>query len=244
MRYQVLGSLQVCTGAAWSHVRADQQRAVLAVLLIEAGHVVSTDRIIDELWGPCPPRSAANAVQVYVMRLRKLIGRDSHHLIVTRGHGYELQLEDDDLDAAVFEGFVSAGLQWLTTGRIERAIADLGRALSLWRGSALADVPATPTVTAARARLEQRRVTALEQMLGAELERDRHVAVVDELFQAVQRYPLNEQLRAHLMVALRRCGRRAEALEVYRRGRAVLKEELGLEPNGQLRELHQALLAE
>jgi DNA-binding SARP family transcriptional activator len=243
MRYQVLGSLRVWTGTGWAAVRADQQRAVLAVLLLEAGRVVSVDRLVDELWGQRPPRAAVSTVQGYVMRLRRLISAGPARPLVTRGRGYELLVEDGELDAAVFERLARCGRRSLVEGQLDTAVTHLGEALSLWRGPALVDVPPTPTVAAAAGRLEQRRLTVLEQMLGAELDRDRHADVVDDLCSLVQEHPLHEQLWAHLMVALHRCGRRAEALDAYRRGRAVLVAELGVEPGTQLRELHRSILA-
>jgi DNA-binding SARP family transcriptional activator len=244
MRYRVLGSLSVWTGTAWSTIRAGQQRAVLAVLLVEAGRVVSTDRLVDELWGQRPPRAAVSTVQGYVMRLRRLIAAAPTRRLVTRGHGYELLVEDGELDAALFERLAASGRRSLAEGQLDTGVARLTEALALWRGPALADVPATPTVTAETARLEQRRLTVLEQVLGAELDRGRHADVVDDLCRLVQQHPLHEQLWAHLMVALHRCGRRAEALDAYRRGRAALVTELGVEPGARLRELHGAILAE
>lgn len=242
MQFQVLGSLRVWTGASWSVVPANQQRVVMALLVIDAGQVVSTDRLVTEVWGSSPPRSAVSTIQGYVMRLRRLASGAGAGAILTRSNGYELDLGDDDLDRLAFERLAASGRRFLAEGRLEHAAADLSRALSFWRGPALADVPETPAVAAERARLEHGRLSALERLFTAEMSRDRHREVLDDLFWAVRQHPFNEQLRAQLMTALHRCGRRAEALEAYRQGRAVLKAELGLEPGSMLRDLHQAFL--
>jgi DNA-binding SARP family transcriptional activator/Tfp pilus assembly protein PilF len=244
VRFRTLGPMLVWDGAAWLAVQAAHQRAVLAILLAEPGRVVSAQRLVDEIWGERPPRSALSAVQGYVMRLRRLLGDRSGKVVVTQGHGYQLVIAEGDLDAAVFEQLVEAGRRGLAGGRLDTAVGELTEALELWRGPALADVPTTPTVTAEASRLEQSRLTALEALLGAQLELGRHADVVDELQRQVAEHPLREGLRAHLMLALYRCGRRAEALEAYRRGRRVLVDELGLEPGPQLRELEQAVLAD
>ncbi|WP_158894315.1 AfsR/SARP family transcriptional regulator [Amycolatopsis anabasis] len=242
MRFRVLGPLQVRDGADWSTIRAAQQRIVLAILLVEAGRVVSADRIVDEIWGDRPPRTALNTVQGYVARLRRLLGSNANTALVTEDRGYRLALEDGELDSAVFERLAESGRRAAREGRWEAASGDLGAALAFWRGPALADVPATAAVAAEATRLEQCRLSALEARLDAELQLGHHAETVDELHHLVDEYPLRERLRGALMLALYRCGRRAEALETYRRGRAVLVAELGLEPGPQLRSLERAIL--
>jgi DNA-binding SARP family transcriptional activator/Tfp pilus assembly protein PilF len=244
VRFQTLGPVRVWDGAAWLAVQAAHQRAVLAILLAESGRVVSAQRLVDEIWGERPPRTAQSALQGYVMRLRRLLGDRSGSVVVTQGRGYQMVIAEGDLDAALFEQLVESGRRSLADGRLDSGVGKLSEALELWQGPALADVPATPTVTAEASRLEQCRLTALEAMLGAQLELGRHADVVDELQRQVAEHPLREGLRAHLMLALYRCGRRAEALEAYRTGRRVLVDELGLEPGPQLRELEQAILAD
>jgi DNA-binding SARP family transcriptional activator len=236
--------LRVWDGAAWSAIRAGQQRAVLAVLLAADGRAVSMDRLVDEIWGEHPPSSARSTVQGYVMRLRRLLGDRDGEVLVTRGPGYELVTGDDDVDYRVFERLVAAGRRSLAERQLETAARQLTEALALWRGPAMADVPMGPTVAAEVTRLGQSRLTALEERLGAVLELGGHADVVDELTQLVQEHPLRERMRGQLMLALYRCGRRAEALDAYRRGRRVLVAELGLEPGPQLRELEQLILAD
>jgi len=243
MRFQVLGPLRVWDGSMWSMIGASQQRLVLAVLLTEAGRVVSTDRLIDEIWGDQPPRAATTTVQRYVMRLRRLLGSGPVPAILTRDRGYELVIDDGDLDAAVFERLVDAGRRNLAAGELETAVTQLAEGLALWRGAVLADVPAAPTVVAQATRLDEVRLGALEDRLGAQLDLGRHAEIVDELRRLVDEHPLRERLRAQHMLALYRCGRRAEALDAYQRARRVLVDELGLEPGPELASLEQAILA-
>ncbi|MEU7524276.1 BTAD domain-containing putative transcriptional regulator [Saccharothrix sp. NPDC042600] len=243
MRFRVLGPMQVWGGEGWEDVRAAQQRSVLAVLLVEAGRVVSTDRLVDVLWGDEPPKRAVNTVQVYVNRLRGQLGEDGRDVLVTGARGYRLPTADGDLDARVFLDLAESGRRELAEGRPESASGTLAAALALWRGPAFADVPGE-AVEVEAARLEQARLTALEARLEADLRLGRHVEVVDEAQEWAARHPLRERLLEHLMLALYRCGRRAEALDAYRRGRAHLVEELGLEPGPGLRDLERAVLAD
>jgi DNA-binding SARP family transcriptional activator len=243
MQFRMLGPLRLWDGSAWAPIRADQQRVVLAVLLIEAGRVVTADRLVEELWGDHPPKTATNTVQAYLTRLRRALGSRKGRLL-TSGRGYELAIDDGELDATAYERLVAAGRQALAAGGLEVATARLADALALWRGPALADVPATPTVTAEAARLEHSRMTVLEDQLGARLDLGQHTAILDELRRLVDQQPLRERSVAQLMLALYRSGRRAEALEAYGRARRVLVDELGLEPGPQLRELQLAILAD
>jgi DNA-binding SARP family transcriptional activator len=243
MRFRMLGPLLVDDGASWSAIRAAQQRLVVAVLLLEAGRGVPVERLVDELWGERPPPSAAATVRGYVMRLRRLLGAGSGGPLVTRGRGYELVVEDGDVDARVFAGLVTSARHALANGRPETAAARLSQGLALWRGPALADVPATPAVTAEAERLGQLRLAAVEDWLGVQLELGAHAEVVDQAQRLVAEHPLRERLWARLMLAQYRCGRRAEALDAYLRARRVLVEELGLEPGPELRELQRAVLA-
>lgn len=244
MRFRVLGQLCLWNGTGWAPVRAAQQRQVLAVLLAEPRLTVSATQLVDELWGDSPPRTAVNTIQGYVMRLRRALGGDAGAELVTRDRGYQLLVADEQVDSRLFEQLVDAGHRNLAAGRMDAAVGQLKAGLALWRGPALDDVPASPAVTAEAARLEQRRLTALAARLGADLALGRHADVVDELQGLVEMHPLREELRAHLMMALYRCGRRADALAVYREGRAVLVAELGMEPGPALRKLEAAVLAD
>jgi DNA-binding SARP family transcriptional activator len=244
MRFQMLGPLRVWDGRNWSEICAAQQRTVLALLLIEAGRPVSTDRLVHEIWGESPPRSAVSTVRGYAMRLRRVLGKGAECPVVTRPHGYELLVEDGQLDVELFDGLVESGRRHLADGRLPAAVAQLSEALQLWRGPALADVPPTPTVASEAARLEQRRLAVLDERLGAQLGLGRHADVVDELHRLVEEHPLRERSAAQFMLALYRCGRRAEALEAYRRIRTLLVTELRQEPGPELKALQQSVLVD
>ncbi|WP_433271434.1 BTAD domain-containing putative transcriptional regulator [Actinosynnema sp. CS-041913] len=243
MRFRVLGPVQLRDGEEWATVRAHQQRSVLALLLIEEGRAVAAGRLADELWRGHPPKGALNTVQVYVNRLRRLIGEDAHDVLVTTTGGYRLAVDDSDVDARVFLDLVRSGQRELADGKHEAAAETLGAALALWHGPAFSDVQGD-TAAAEAARLDQVRLTALEARLDADLRLGRHAQVVDELQGWVALHPLREQLLSHLMVALYRCGRRAEALDAYRHGRARLIAELGLEPGPVLQGLEHAVLSD
>ncbi|WP_203908724.1 AfsR/SARP family transcriptional regulator [Rhizocola hellebori] len=236
--------MRVWDGVTWSPIQAAQQRAVLAILLIEAGQVVSTDRLIDEIWGEQPPSTALATVHGYVFRLRKLLSDTERDLLVTRGRGYQLVIAADDLDVRTFEAVTERGRRSLASGDLESADAELTEGLALWRGLPYADVPACPTVAAESTRLNQTRLSVLEDLLGAQIELGRHAEVVDEVAGLARENPLRERLWAHLMLALHRCGRRAEALDAYKNARRMLVDELGIEPDLPLRELHSAILTE
>jgi DNA-binding SARP family transcriptional activator len=169
--FRLLGPLQVGHGQTWSSVRANQQRVVLAVLLAEAGRVVTADRLIDELWGAQPPRSAAVTLQGYAARLRRLLGDGS---LVTRDRGYELMVAEDDMDAMVFDRLVAAGRAAQAAGDLDGALHRLSEGLALWRGRALVDVPASPTVVRYADRLERSRLDAVEARLDVMLDLGRH----------------------------------------------------------------------
>ena len=243
MRVQLLGALRVRSGAGWVPVPAGQPRVVLAVLLAEAGRMVSTDRLVDELWALRPPRTAVKAIQVYVTRLRRMLADSAGCALVTRGRGYELVVDGADVDATVFERLVAAARRWQVDGRPDAVADGLAEALALWRGPALHDVPASPTVTAWAARLEQARLDAAEDRMDALLDAGRPAEAVDELRPLVDAQPLRERLWAQLMLALYRCDRRAEAAQTYQKARRALVGELGLEPGPRLRELQRAILA-
>jgi DNA-binding SARP family transcriptional activator len=219
---------------------------VLALLLLHANEVVSSDRLIDALWGESPPESAANMLQGYVSRLRKTLEpenrRGEHERLVSRPPGYVLHVRADQLDAERFERLAREGRLLLEDGNVSAAADRLRAALSLWRGGALADLAYEAFARADIDRLEELRLETLEDRIDAELALGRHQPLVAELRELVEQHPLRERLRAQLMIALFRSGRQAEALETYREGRRLLLDELGIEPGIALRELEHAIL--
>jgi DNA-binding SARP family transcriptional activator len=218
-----------------------RQRALLAELALHAGEVVSTDRLIDQLWGAKPPATAVHTVQVFVSRLRRQLGPAADCLL-TRGPGYVLEVDAEAIDAARCERLYAAGRAALARGDYARARTVLREALALWRGVPLAEFTYEAFAQAAIARLEELRLSIREELVEAELSLGRHEQLVPELEAFVREQPLRERSRGQLMLALYRCGRQAEALEDFHQARQTLVDELGVEPGPALRELHDAIL--
>jgi YVTN family beta-propeller protein len=239
--FRILGPLEVTQHGRSLVLGGAQQRALLAVLLIHRGEVLSTDRLIDELWGERAPSSAIKIVQGYISQLRKALGDD---LILTRGHGYLLAVESERVDACRFEALVAGGHSALAAGDAASADRRLGEALALWRGEPLADFAYERFAQGEIARLGQARLAALEDRIDARLALGEHARMVGELEALVREHPLRERLVGQLMVALYRSGRQADALESYRVARRRLVDELGLEPGRELQELERAILAQ
>ena len=233
MEFRLLGPLEALENDRLLALGGGQQRALFAVLLLHANQVVSTDRLIDALWGQAPSATAAKSIQVYVSRLRKTLGEGR---VVTQTPGYRLQVEPSELDLDLFEQLVGEARMADPEGAAQK----LRRALALWRGPALGDLAYEPFVQTEIARLEELRWAALEQRIDADLATGRHAELVGELKALIAEHPLRERLRSQLMLALYRSARQAEALEAYRAARHELSEELGLEPSEELKRLQQA----
>lgn len=227
IEFRVLGSLEVVEGDRPVALGGPQQRALLAVLLVHRGESVSSDRLIDALWGEQAPASAVKIVQGYVSNLRRVLGDG---LLVTRGGGYLLQAEPGQTDLDRFESLVAEGRRALQEGDAPTAAARLRDALGLWRGPPLADLAYESFAQAEIARLEESRLAALADRIDAELALGEHARLVGELEALVREHPLRERLVGQLMLALYRSGRQADALETYHRAREWLSE-LGLEPD-------------
>ncbi|MGZ2356870.1 tetratricopeptide repeat protein [Streptomyces sp. 372A] len=243
MRFRILGPLEIFDGNHWRGISAAKPRALLAALLVRRGTPVPTDRLATELWGEREPRAAANLIQQYVLRLRRELGDPHARLIVTRSPGYQVVPDGaDDLDATAFARLGETGRAALAAGEAEQAAALLAEALALWRGPALADVPAGPVVEAEAARLDEQRLDVLHARVEADLACGRHTELVPELRQSVRAHPLREGLWEQLMLALYRSGRQAEALEAYREVHRLLADELSVEPSAPLRELQLRML--
>jgi len=216
-----------------------KHRALLAVLLLHLNRVVSRDHLIEAIWGERAPETAQTALQVYISALRKTLGADS---IITRAPGYALQADPDSVDLHRFEALGRAGKDALAAGDAGAAVDRLTSALELWRGVPLADLDSAPFVETERRRLDELRLGAIEQRIDADLALERSADLISELQMLVREHPLRERLREQLMLALYRSGRQAEALEVYKQGRKLLADELGLEPGEALTELEHAIL--
>lgn len=243
MEFLVLGPLEVREGDRVIPLGGAKQRALLAALLLHPNEVVSRDRLIDGVWGEQPPATAAHTVETYVSRLRRALhDTENHDVLVTHPPGYMLRIDPEELDLKRFERLAWEGHRALAE-RNPRAGAELLRkALALFRGPPLDDVAFFPFAQPEVDRLEEMRLAALEDRMDADLAAGRSAELVAELEALVSTFPLRERLRAQLMVALYRAGRQADALEVYRRTRQYLAEELGVEPGATLRRLEQRIL--
>jgi predicted ATPase/DNA-binding SARP family transcriptional activator len=242
MEFRILGPLEVAEGDRLLQFGGTRERALLAVLLIHAGEVVSADRLIEELWGGDLPGNPANALQVVVSRVRRVLEDSAGSgRLITRKPGYVLDARWHELDAGRFARLVEEA------GRVgpadhPRGLSLLEEALGLWRGPALAEFQAQGFAREEIARLEEERLRAVEMKAHAELALGRHGELAGELTALVAANPLRERLRGQLMLALYRSGRQGEALRVFQEGRSVLVEELGVDPGPELRELHQQIL--
>jgi YVTN family beta-propeller protein len=227
LRFNLLGPLEVVRDGSVVELGARKQRAVLALLLLDANRIVSTERLIDGLWGDAPPETARSALQVYVAGLRKALGEDGGSLR-TSAPGYVLDVPSGASDLEEF-------------GRL-RAEGRPRDALALWRGVALADLDGEPFSAAAAGRLEELRLATLEEAIESDLARGRHVELVPELDGIVAEHPFRERFRAQQMVALYRSGRQADALAAYRSARTAFVDELGIEPGEELKRIERAVL--
>jgi DNA-binding SARP family transcriptional activator len=235
MDFRVLGPLEVGGDGGTLDLGGVKQRSLLAMLLLHANEVVSADRLVDALWGASPPLRSGKSIQVYVSRLRKTLAEER---VVTRAPGYVLYVDPGELDLSRFEQLVAEARDAPPATASEK----LSEALALWRGPPLADLAYEQFAQAEIARLEEMRLTALEQRLDADLALGRHADLVPELDTLIARHPLREHLRYQLMLALYRGDRQADALDAYREARRELSEGLGLEPSASLRELEAAIL--
>ena len=238
MNIRILGPLEVERDGS-PVMLGPKQQTLLAILLVNRGSAVSVDRIVDDLYAGAPPRNAAKTLQVHVSRLRKALGDGS---LQTTGGGYRLSLESGDLDLQRFDDLADAGRLELAEGNPQAASRHLGDALALWRGSPLADFAYDDFAQAEIARLQERRLTVVEDRIDADLASGRDAPLVGELEALVREHPLRESLRRQLMLALYRSGRQAEALDEFQRARSALVDELGIEPGRELRELERAIL--
>jgi DNA-binding SARP family transcriptional activator len=243
MEYRVLGSLQVLADGKAANLGPPKQRAVLAVLLLHANEIVSTDRLIDLVWPQRPPRTAAHSLQIYVSELRKAIEPlASRPVIATRAAGYVLEADPESIDASRFTRLVEDGLRRLSDGDPDAGAVRLRSALALWSGPPLSDFPYEEFAQAHARRLSEQRLAALEGLASAELDLGNAVLALALLDTALAMDGLRERSHELRMLALYRSGRHAEALRTYQQYRRLLADDAGLDPSPTLRRLEERIL--
>jgi SARP family transcriptional regulator, regulator of embCAB operon len=240
----MLGPLRVSDGDNSSFISAQKVETLLAVLLIRSDQVVTTDQLMNEIWGENIPQRAMAGIHVYISQIRKFLSRFGklEDPIVTRPPGYMLRLGSDELDFHSFLNQVRLGREHFRLGRCEQAVACFEGALAMWRGPVLGETHYSPILSGFATRLMETRVECHEIMVDAELMLGRHRELIGRLYSVSADYPLHEAFYRQLMLALYRSDRQADALNVYQSARTILNEELGLEPCRALQEIHQSIL--
>ncbi|MEV7217419.1 AfsR/SARP family transcriptional regulator [Kitasatospora cineracea] len=250
MKIKVLGALSAEVNGISVVPTAGKPRQILALLALYPGRVVPVPTLMEEIWGTELPQSSLTTLQTYILQLRRLLGTamgpdapgSAKEVLATRYGGYLLQVPSEAVDVYTYERLLLEGRQAFEDGEDETAAARLREALDLWEGSALVDVRVGPVLEIEVMRLEESRLVARERRIDADLRLGRHSELLAELTDLIARHPQHEGLHSQAMVALYRSGRQAAALDVYRRLRHRLIEELGVEPSPQLQRMHQAML--
>lgn len=252
MNIKVLGSLGAEVNGISVVPTAGKPRQILALLALCPGRVVPVPTLMEEVWGTDLPQSSLATLQTYILQLRRMLatamGRHTppttaKDLLATRYGGYLLQIPPQAVDVYHYERLITEGRQAYEDGHDANAATLLRQALDLWEGQALVDVRVGPVLEIEVMRLEQSRLVAQERRIDAELRLGRHVELIAELTDLIVRHPQHEGLHSQAMIALYRSGRQAAALDVYRRMRQRLIDEIGVEPSPQLQRMHQAMLA-
>ncbi|MFM9368676.1 BTAD domain-containing putative transcriptional regulator [Streptomyces sp. Da 82-17] len=249
----VLGPFRATQDGVPLHLTAVKPRKVFALLALQANRLVPVPALVEEVWGERPPRSVHTTLQTYILQLRNLIGTalgdgadappgGAKSILVTEPGGYRLDTQGGLIDAQEFHALADAGHKASEQGDWQAAAAHFGKALALWRGPALTDVQCGVLLEAEAVRLDESRMSALHGQIEAGLRLGRHHALIGELSALTTRHPLYEDFHEQLMIALYRAGRRGDALSVYHRLRASLKEGLGLDPSPGIEYLHRAVL--
>jgi DNA-binding SARP family transcriptional activator/tetratricopeptide (TPR) repeat protein len=247
LRIQLLGPIRAWRGEQELELGGPRRRAVLGMLAMRAGQAVSRSELIDGLWGEDPPASAVNSVHVYVAGLRRVLEphrarRAPGQVLSARAPGYLLRLEPGQLDAAALDEHLTQAPRSLAAGDLAAAARSLDAAQGLWQGAALAGIPG-PWADVERVRLDELRLTTIEERIDVMLALGGHRQAVAQLAALIREHPLRERFRGQFMLALYRCGRQADALAEFAATRRVLASELGIEPGPGLRRLHQQILA-
>ena len=243
LEFCVLGPVEVCEGGRKLPLGGPKQRALLADLILNAGTVVSTARLIDDVWGDTSPATAGHTVEAYIARLRRVLRDGSRpEVLLTRPPGYLLDAEPGHVDVLRFGQLVKEGTAAAGRGEHEEASALLDAALALWRGEALADVADVPFAGAAARRLADQRLLALERRIDSDLQLGRAKDLIPEVEALAVSHPYHEPFHRQLMLALYRSGRQSDALGAFRRARGLLVGDLGIEPGPDLRKMERAIL--
>jgi DNA-binding SARP family transcriptional activator len=242
VEFRILGPLELAADLRRLDLGGARQQIVIATLLLSANRVVTMDRLLEAIYGEDLPPTCRAQAQISISSLRRLFARHSSEAIIsTYANGYVIKVEEGQLDAGRFEQLVTAARAARDSGQPDRAVAGYRDGLRLWRGPAFDGIE-SQLVRAAASRLDELRITTNEDRLKLELDLGRHHELVGELTELIEEYPLREQLRGHLMLALYRCDRTAEALQVYRQARRTMIDELGIEPGDRLQQLEHAIL--
>ncbi len=250
MQIQLLGPLGATIRGQSIVPTAGKPRQILALLALHPGKVLPVSTLMDEIWGTEPPASALTTLQTYILQLRRRLGTamgpdalgTAKDVLATRHGGYVLQVEPTCSDVREYEQLVAGAQSAFEQNRDDQASGTFSKALSLWQGPALVDVRVGPILEIEVLRLEESRLITTERRIDADLRLGKHSRLIAELFELISRHPQHEGLHSQAMVALYRSGRQAAALDVYRKLRIRLIEELGVEPSPQLQRLHQAIL--
>lgn len=249
MEIEVLGPLDIRLDGTSIVPSAGKPRQILALLALRAGRIVTVPVLMEEIWGDRIPRSAQTTLQTYILQLRRRISaarpdvrRPAKDVLSTRFGGYQLSEPVHSSDVGTFQRLTAEGGAALERGEAGRAAEVLGRALGLWHGSALIDVPTGHVLNTEILGIEEGRARALELRIEADLRLGRHAELLGELRMLVARHPLHESFHAQLMIALCRSGHTWRALEVYQQLRSTLVGELGVEPSDRIQRLHRQVL--
>ena len=243
LEFRLLGPVEVWRDGRQLPLGGERQRGLLALLLLHANELVSTDQLVEQLFGVDAGADGLRSLRVAVSRLRRVLSNgDQSGVLLTRPGGYSVQIESRQIDVAVFEELLAAGQRAAAVGDPSATAAKLREALALWRGPALADLSALEFAAPEIRRLEELRVTALAERIEADLARGLAGELVAELEAMVAANPLQERVRGQLMLALYRAGRQADALAVYRQTSELLRDQLGIDPSRSLQQLELAML--
>jgi DNA-binding SARP family transcriptional activator len=242
VKFKILGPLEIVAGSKRLELGGTRQQIVIATLLLNANRVVTMDRLLEAIYGEDLPPTARSQAQISISSLRRLFASSSREAIITtRPHGYVVEVDGGRLDSQMFDELIAAARVARDANHLDEAVACYRDALRLWRGPTLDGID-SQLIRVAASRLDEQRIATIEDRINLELDLGRHHELVGELTELVGEFPLREQLRGQLMLALYRCDRTAEALQAYQQARRTMIDELGIEPGERLQQLEHAVL--